>query len=506
VLRSRRSWTELAVVAAAVAVGIAAESNSYAWSDARHWLPDVLTGWTLVACGLIAGRRTGALLAATGFTWFAGNFESSALVLHRGPLAHLVLTYPGGAAQLPFVAFAYVVALVSGRFWANAGTIAIAGTLVIASSLRSFGAVGRARREARYALRAALLLAVVLGLVAIVDLTRDTAEARDAALLAYETALCAVAVYLAYGVVRRPWERPVTDLVVDLGATRAGTVRDALAQALGDPTLEVAYRVDGGYVDAAGRATTLPAPGAQRRVTKIEDAVLVHDPAVLDDPALLDAVAAATRLAAANARLQSEVRTQVNELEASRLRLLEAGDAERARLEARLRDGAARRLTALGAQLAAARATAGPSAAPAIDQAAEQLARTASDLGELAAGLHPRELVEHGLAQAIDALAQRSPLPVETSVRVGRLAEQLEAAVYFVCSEALANVAKHAGASHASVEVEETGATIRVEVRDDGRGGAEPRSITDRVEAVGGTLLVVSPPGGGTRLRAEFPC
>src|SRR5262249_8240477 len=150
------------------------------------------------------------------------------------------------------------------------------------------------------------------------DLTRDTVAARDATLLAYQTSLSAVALYLAYGAVRRPWERPeVTDLVVDLGVSRAGTVRDALAQALGDPTLEVVYRLDGGYVDAAGRATTLPLPGSRRQVTQVEDAVLVHDAAVLDDPALVAAVAATTRLAAANARLQAEVRTQVAELEAS---------------------------------------------------------------------------------------------------------------------------------------------------------------------------------------------
>jgi len=287
-------------------------------------------------------------------------------------------------------------------------------------------------------------------------------------------------------------------------------VRDALAQALGDPTLAVAYRIDGGYVDAAGRPTILPPPGTRRHVTRIERdgdevAVLVHDAAVLDDPGLIEAVAVATRLAAANARLQAEVHTQVAELEASRRRLLEAGDAERRRLEERLSDGAARRLSLLARELADARTTAGAATTPVIEQAEQQLARTASDLRELAAGLHPRDLVEQGLPAAIAALAKRSPVPVDTAVGVGRLPEQVEATVFFVCSEALANVAKHARASRVSIEIEEVGRTVIVEVRDDGAGGAEPRSIADRVEAVGGTLDIESPAGGGTRLRAEIP-
>jgi signal transduction histidine kinase len=246
-------------------------------------------------------------------------------------------------------------------------------------------------------------------------------------------------------------------------------------------------------------------------VTRIERdgeevAVLLHDAAVLDDPGLLDAVAAAARLAAANARLQADVRAQVAELEASRRRLLEAADAERRRLETRLRDGAARRLAQLEGQLAEARATAGIAAAPAIGQAEEQLARTATELRQLAAGLHPRELGEHGLAAAVAGLASRSPIPVHASVHAGRLPDRLEATVFFVCSEALANVAKHAGASRASVSIEDRGGTVIVEIGDDGRGGAEPRSIADRVEAVGGTLTVDSPVEGGTRLYAEIPC
>ena len=423
-----------------------------------------------------------------------------------------MLTYPSGApGQLPAIVVAYVVALVAGKGWSDAGTIVIATTLLIGASWRYRRSVGRPRREARYAWRAAALLAAALGLVAGVNASLDTAAAHDAALLAYEAALCAVAVYFVSGTVRRPWARPgMIDLVVELGETRSGTVRDALAQALGDPTLAVAYRIDGGYVDAAGRPTSLPPAGTRRRVTHIERdgeevAALVHDAALLDDPGLIEAVAAATRLAAANARLQAEVHEQVAELEASRRRLLEAGDAERRRLEARLRRGAARRLTLLARLLAHARISASAATVPAIEQAEQQLARTASDVRDLGAGLHPRDLVEHGLRAAIAGLATRSAVPVDADVGVGRLPDHLEATVFFVCSEALANVAKHAHASRVSIEIEDTGRAVIVEVHDDGAGGAEPRSIADRVEAVGGMLDVGSPPGGGTRLRAEIP-
>ena len=140
-----------------------------------------------------------------------------------------------------------------------------------------------------------------------------------------------------------------------------------------------------------------------------------------------------------------------------------------------------------------------------IDDAQGQLRRTASDLRELAAGLHPRELVEYGLGSALAALAERSPIPVDVEAPAERLPESVELTLFFVCSEALANAWKHSRASRTSIVVERTPASARLEVRDDGVGGAEPRSLADRIEAVGGTLVVDSPLGGGTRLLAEFP-
>jgi signal transduction histidine kinase len=511
----RRSWADAAQLAAAGAVGLAAEANLYEWSDAGSWVPDLLTGWTLVVSGLVARGRPGLLLTASGFAWFAGNFEPTALLLHRAPLAQLILSYPRGQAEgrvgRATVTFAYVVC-VAGAIWAgDPATFALAVVLLIAASRGYLKAVGLRRRQLSYALRAAGLFAAVLSVSAGANLIWHTASERNVSLHIYQAGLVALAAVLVYGLIRQPWQRAgIIDLVVELGETRTGNVRDSLAQALGDSTLDVAYRVGGVYVDGAGRPVSLQQTRAGRHVTRIERdgaevAIVLHDAAVLDDPALLEAVGGATRLAATNARLQAEVRTQIAELDASRRRLLEAGDAERRRLERSLHAGALRRLSRLESRLTQARVAAGPATAARIAEAQEQLGKTSSDLRELAAGLHPRDLVEQGLAHAIATLAERSPIPVELKVTAGRLPEDVELTVFFVCSEALANTWKHAKASRVFIQVERGVGTARVEIRDDGVGGADPRSLADRVEGVGGKLEVDSPPGGGTRLRAELP-
>ena len=342
-------------------------------------------------------------------------------------------------------------------------------------------------------------------------------DADDLALLAYEAVLCAAVAGLAASLVSARWLRPpVADLVVELGETRRATIRDALAHALGDPSLEVAYRADGGWVDGRGQPVMLPAEGAGRVVTPIERdgaavAALIHDPEVLADPNVADAVSRAARLAAANAQLQRDIRAQADELEASRRRLLIAGDAERRRLEHRLRGGADRRLAGLAAELAHARTSASGDALASLDHAERRLASTIADLEELGRGLHPRLLTERGLEGALAELAQRSPLPVEVAVATGRLSEELEAAVYFVCSEALTNATKHAGATTVAIEAIAGGGELTVRIADDGHGGADVtkgsgvRGLVDRVEALGGELRIESPPGGGTRIVARLP-
>jgi signal transduction histidine kinase len=474
-------------------------------------------------------------LAATGFSWFLGNFASSgidpvdwlgahALYLYRGPLVHLLVTYPSGriSSRLDRAAVAggYAAAVVTPVWRSEIATIVLAVLLVVVCARSYLRAVGPARRARRLALWAATGLGLVLAGGAAARLAVPPGETSEPSLLALEVALCALAGGLLAGLLSSSWERAaVTDLVVELGEGRSGTLRDELAGALGDPTLEVGYWLpnESAFVDSEGRPLALPDSGSERSVTMIEGegrpiAALVHDPAVLDDAGLRDAVSSAARLAAANARLQAEVRSQVAELRESRRRILEAGDAERRRLELRLREGAERRLERLAVRLRRTRLTARSDAATErIDRTETQLARTLEELRRLAHGLHPRVLTEAGLAGALASLSAQAPVHVEVVALTDNMPAEVEAVAYFLCSEALANITKHASASRVSISVTTGDGRVRIEVEDDGLGGADPasgtglRGLADRVEALGGTFHLESPPGTGTRLAAEIP-
>ena len=525
---------------AAAVVGLTAEWRLHGWADPDDWVPDLLTGWTMIGCGLAGWwrrpqSRSGALLVATGFAWFAPNFavtgvaalgwlSAHALYLHRGPLVHLVLTYPRGRLvrrlDVTAVAAGYAAATVTPVWGSQTATIVLAALLVAVAVRGYVCAAGRERRIRLAALQATTVLAAVLAAIALVRLALPVGPAGPATLHAYQASLCALSLGLVIGLLRGRWERAeVADLVVELGEIRSGTLRDELARALGDPSLQVGYWVpeSAGFVDSDGRPLRVPGPGSERSMTMVERdgqplAVLVHDPAVLGDPGLVEAVASAARLAAANARLQAEVRARLAEIGASRRRILEAGDEERGRLERRLREGALRRLGEVAETLHQARSsTAGGNAAERVAKAETQLARTQVELRRLARGIHPRELSERGLAAALASLARDIPLPVKLSVSVTGESSGAAACAYFVCSEALANVAKYASASHVTVSVRSDPGGTTVEVEDDGVGGADPgqgtglRGLADRVETLGGTLTVDSPPGRGTRLVAVIP-
>jgi signal transduction histidine kinase len=524
---------------AAAVVGLAAEWRLYGWADPGGWVPDLLAGWALIGCGLAGWSRrpqsrAGALLAAAGFAWFAPNFAATgvtalgwlsahALYLHRGPLVHLVLTYPRGRLvrrlDVTAVAVGYAAAAVTPVWGSETATVVLAA-LLVAVAVRGYAcAAGRERRMRLAALQATAVVAAVLAAVALVRLAAPGQAAGAATLHVYQAALCGLSLGLLVGLLRGAWERAeVADLVVELGGTRSGTLRDELARALGDRSLQVGYWVpeSAGFVDSGGRPIRVPDPGSGRSMTMVERdgqplAVLVHDPAVLGDPGLAEAVSAAARLAAANARLQAEVRARVAEIGASRRRIVAAGDEERGRLEQRLRDGALRRLDLVAETLRLARSPAAGGAAGRLAGAEIQLARTREELGRLARGIHPRELSERGLAAALASLARDVPLPVKLAVSVTGESPAAAACAYFVCSEALANVAKYAAASKVAVSVRSDPAAIRVEIDDDGAGGADPgrgtglRGLADRVETLGGTLTVDSPPGRGTRLVAVIP-
>jgi signal transduction histidine kinase len=310
----------------------------------------------------------------------------------------------------------------------------------------------------------------------------------------------------------------LADLALELGrGVPLGGLRDALARTLRDPTLQLAFAAPtgSGLVDADGQPFDIDAAG-DRSATRLEHdgsllAVLVHDPAIdREDKGLVEAVGSVARLALENERLSAQVRAQLEEVRASRQRIVEAGDAERRRVERDLHDGAQQRLVALAMRLEAARGDRSDGQAL-IDATTAELAIAIAEVRQLARGLHPAILTEAGLTAAIESLAERTPIPVEVHGDETRYRDHVEATAYFVVAEALTNVARYARATHATVTLRGTGAALLVEVRDDGRGGADARAgsglrgLQDRVAAVGGTLEVESPHGGGTVVRAVIP-
>ena len=330
-------------------------------------------------------------------------------------------------------------------------------------------------------------------------------------------------VFLA-GLVRGRWirGRGLGALVSRLGhSPQTRNLRDELAGALGDPSVELAYWLPDAnqYVDADGRPVDLPPPRQGRAITEVERdgrriAAIVHDPALLDDPEQVHAAGAAAALALENERLEAELRAKVDQLSASRRRIVESSDAARRRLERDLHDGAQQRLVSLALSLRMLHARVGddPEAVRELESARAELDQALAELRELARGLHPSVLSDRGLEAALEGLVHRAPLSVELVRTPGeRLPDRIEAAAYFVVAEALTNVAKYAQATRASVDVSRVNGRVMVEVADDGIGGADPatgsglRGLLDRVAALGGRLEVDSPAGRGTIVRAAIP-
>ena len=257
----------------------------------------------------------------------------------------------------------------------------------------------------------------------------------------------------------------------------------ALADALGDRSLKLVYwRPSAGhYVTYDGRPVELPEAGSGRAVTEVERegirvGAIIHDASLADEPGLVRAVAASAALALENERLEAELRARLDELQTSRSRLVEVSMFERRRLERDLHDGAQQRLVALSLQLGLAkrRLEEGQDGAAGamLDAARDELARALEELRELARGIHPAVLTDRGLEPALEALAERAPLPVSLDqMPAERLPAPVEAAAYFVVAEALTNVVKYAGASTAAVRIRRNGSYAVVEVHDDGVGG-----------------------------------
>jgi signal transduction histidine kinase len=290
-----------------------------------------------------------------------------------------------------------------------------------------------------------------------------------------------------------------------------------LSRAVGDPTLELGlwqadesayFRLDG---------TSLPPVDPSRSLFHVardgaKVAVLVHDPALDTEPLLLDSVMRAAALPLDNARLQAEVLVRLEEVRASRQRIVAAAYEERRRIERDLHDGAQQRLVSLALSLQLARQHLRGKAADVLDQAAGELAGAVREVRELARGIHPPTLTEDGLAGALEVLADRTPLAVVVDVPDEQLPDDVAAAAYFTACESVTNAVKHAGAKHVAIRAVLDAGLLTLEVSDDGCGGATLRpggglqGLADRVEALGGHIDVSSSPDVGTVVRTVLPC
>ena len=540
----------------------------------------VAVAWAFVAAGLVAWRQRpangmGPLMTAVGFALLVRQFRYShdaavfTLFFLIGDLGYVVvghatLAYPSGrvgsavergllrVGYAAALAFPLAILLVHGagdrlrsfdssprrslllvshhaqlgldlqKAFAVVLYGGLATALVVFIGRRLTLASVRSRR-----LLAPLLLAgVAIALRAVLEciftfVNRPKALAYDDLFWWQIAAFIGLPLAFLAGVLRARLARAtVGDLVVELEGTPPAGIRDALARALRDPTLEVAFWLpeQRAYVDAAGRPFELPGDPSSRAVTRLDDggkplAALVHDRSLLDEERLVLAAGAAARMALVNARLKAELIAQLRAVEESRGRIAAAADDERRRIERDLHDGAQQRLVALAVQLRTAQRRFGTAADPEVDAilnaSVDELQAAVVDLRRLAHGINP--VAEEGLAAALESLAARTPLHVLLDVAGAELTPPVETAAYFVVCEALANTVKHAHATNATVRVRQDGGFLTVEVADDGVGGADAdgsglRGLADRVEALGGRLRIESNAGGGTRVVGEIPC
>lgn len=287
-------------------------------------------------------------------------------------------------------------------------------------------------------------------------------------------------------------------------------LRDALATALGDPSVELVFWAgdEAGYVDAAGRPRHLPTD-PRRAVVEVDLAgrrigAIAYDQTLIADPELVHAAARVVAIALDREQLTARLRANRAALRESRRRIVEAADVERRRIAQDLHDGLQSRLVLLAVEAATADA----------DEVRRGIIAAIDDLRRLLHGVMPPLLIEEGLYAATEDLVDRVPVPTRLALpsRDERLPPALERTAYLVVAEALTNAVKHAHANEIAVTLARADGTLRIEVVDDGVGGATPlggaglRNVADRIDAFGGRLSVTSAPGTGTRLVAEVPC
>jgi signal transduction histidine kinase len=536
-----------------------------------------LIGWAFIGTGIYAWlrqpeNRLGALMTAVGFSACLAGLRVSTdswifvvgllfITSQWALLYHMLLAFPGGTLRTTFervlVGAMYVNSVVLHpvqvlfldtsrqgfpdnpllvdanpdlsftlsriRFWS---ALVLIAALAVILARRWIAARGAQRQALAPVLVSGGLVMVLLfvwyaGLLAEIDpaVIEGLEDARYVVLATVPFAFLA-------GLLRsRVAEATaVSEIVARLGDpnVRRGGVCHALADALQGTSLEIAYLDpnEGAYVNDAGERVKIPPPNPDRLSTPLEvgdtpGAVLTYDATREDERELVRAVSAAATLTLENERLAADLHAKVEELSASRARIVESGDAARRRLERDLHDGAQQRLVslALSLRILATRLDGDPEAERELEAARRELDHALDELRELARGIHPSMLSDRGLDAAVEALAHRAPLPVELELAPGeRLPERVESASYFVVAEALTNVVKYARATHASVNLMRDNGHVMVEVSDDGIGGADPvngsglSGLVDRVSSLGGHMEVDSRPGRGTTIRAAIPC
>lgn len=487
--------------------------------DASPWLTalDVVVGLAFVAAATGRVYLTERwLVAGVGVAWLAGSFLPMATSLHQGVLALALLAFPAGRVKGPSSwVLVGVAGLVAFQVLPQLGVallfVAVAMSLVIAG-----------RRD-----RAAAWFPMVAATAVAGALTASWAASRfwlggfDPALavVSYEGVLVVVAVGfpLAARAVGRARAKLGDVLLSNVRLEGLEGLAAVVRPALGDPDLGL-YRWDGStsaYVDGQGR--TIHVGGDDRQWLFVDDshgrlAVLAHRSAALDDPPTAAAITSAVRLAVRHLRLQEEQQDQLRELEASRARILAAADRARERAAAELRESVQGPLQLAQSELRALRsAVRDPQAVGALDVVEDELEAATGEITDVVAGVPPTRLGDGRLADALGGLAGRSPVPVSVSVAedTGSSAET-EAALFYVCSEALTNAVKHAAATRISITVRRVDHAMVAAVADDGRGGADPsgsglQGLADRLTARKGRLRVESPPGAGTTVVATIP-
>ena len=545
--------------------------GSFAGNSTLGAVAELGAGWALVLTGSIFWLRRrnacGALLVAAGLAWFLpewgnpGIGSSAAFSIGLAgfaacpPLvAHAALAYPGGrvgsiARAVLAIAYAGAIGLLglmpTAVFDPRAESCLQCprNLLLVHGDAGAFDTFNRwgiriglgwaialvalmgwrlVRASAAALVVAAPVLVAAGGFLAIVawdfehSLDRGilSNDSFDIRLWRYDAAaLAALALGVAWGLYRgRRARASVASLVVELGRSPSpGGVRDALAQALGDPQLLLAYRRTDAdaYVDAHGRPLELPDSPGTAVTPLLRDgrpvAALVHDARLLDDPGLVEEVVAAARLAVENERFQAEVRAQLESLRASRTRIVETGDAERRRLERDLHDGAQQRLVGLALALRMLRGAVerdeGEAPTRRLEEAESELREALAELRELAHGIYPAALADEGLAAAVESLAEGAPMPIELgTLPEERLAEPVENAAYFVVAETL----RRTRPSRARIDAARTDGRLVIELEAHGALDEELTDLEDRVGALDGRLSAHND-GTSLRLRAELP-